>query len=93
MLLKKASEISVTLSAGETVKLKVVNYDENQDIAMIRITDEVMLKIPAVVELGDSDATKDGESGNGNRNTIINYLSQTATKGIVSALNRECSNK
>ena len=59
-VIEKANKITVTLSTGETVNAEIVNYDENQDIAMIRITDEGV-KMPAVAELGDSDALQVGE--------------------------------
>ena len=60
-VIEGASEISVTLSDNTTVAAKVVNYDENQDVAMLKITDSDV-KIPAVVELGDSDQLRQGES-------------------------------
>ena len=59
-VIQGAQEISVTLSNDVTTTAQVVNYDENQDVAMIKITDE-NVEIPATVELGDSDALQPGE--------------------------------
>ena len=39
-VIQGAQEISVTLSNDVTTTAQVVNYDENQDVAMIKITDE-----------------------------------------------------
>ena len=86
-VIEGASEISVTLSDNTTVAAKVVNYDENQDVAMLKITDSDV-KIPAVVELGDSDQLRQGESVIAIGTPLSTNLSQTVTNGIVSALNR-----
>lgn len=86
-VIEGASEISVTLSDNTTVAAKVVNYDENQDVAMLKITDNDV-KIPAVVELGDSDQLRQGESVIAIGTPLSTNLSQTVTNGIVSALNR-----
>ena len=86
-VIEGASEISVTLSDNTTVAAKVVNYDENQDVAMLKRTDGDV-KIPAVVELGDSDQLRQGESVIAIGTPLSTNLSQTVTNGIVSALNR-----
>lgn len=86
-VIEGASEISVTLSDNTNVAAKVVNYDENQDVAMLKITD-ADVKVPAVVELGNSDELKQGESVIAIGTPLSSNLSQTVTNGIVSALNR-----
>ena len=86
-VIEGASEISVTLSDNTNVAAKVVNYDENQDVAMLKITD-ADVKVPAVVELGNSDELKQGESVIAIGTQLSSNLSQTVTNGIVSALNR-----
>lgn len=86
-VIEGASEISVTLSDNTNVAAKVVNYDENQDVAMLKITD-ADVKVPAVVELGNSDELKQGESVIAIGTPLSTNLSQTVTNGIVSALNR-----
>ncbi|SCK01488.1 Putative serine protease HhoB precursor [uncultured Clostridium sp.] len=86
-VIKGAKEVSVTLSDNTTVSAKVVNYDENQDVAMLKITDE-NVKVPAVAELGDSDSLQQGEEVIAIGTPLSADLSQTVTNGIVSALNR-----
>ena len=82
-----AKEVTVTLSDGREVTASVVNYDENQDVAMIKITDE-SVKIPATVELGDSDSLQPGEEVIAICTPLSTELSSTVTKGIISATSR-----
>ena len=86
-VVKGAQEISVTLSNDVTTTAQIVNYDENQDVAMIKITDE-SVKIPATVELGDSDALQPGEEVIAIGTPLSTELSSTVTKGIISATSR-----
>lgn len=86
-VIQGAQEISVTLSNDVTTTAQVVNYDENQDVAMIKITDE-SVKIPATVELGDSDALQPGEEVIAIGTPLSTELSSTVTKGIISATSR-----
>ena len=76
-------DVTVILSTGEEVAAKVVNYDQNRDIAMIKLADGT--KVPAVAELGDSDGLYVGQEvvAIGTKN-----FAQTLTKGIVSGVNR-----
>ena len=64
----------------------VVNYDADQDVAMIKLNENV--EVPGVVELGNSDALQPGEEVLAIGNPLSKELSSTLTKGIVSALNR-----
>ena len=86
-VIQGAQEISVTLSNDVTTTAQVVNYDENQDVAMIKITDE-NVEIPATVELGDSDALQPGEEVITIGTPLSTELSSTVTKGIISATSR-----
>ena len=86
-VVKGAQEISVTLSNDVTTTAQKVNYDENQDVAMIKITDE-SVKIPATVELGDSDSLQPGEEVIAIGTPLSTELSSTVTKGIISATSR-----
>ena len=86
-VIQGAQEISVTLSNDVTTTAQVVNYDENQDVAMIKITDE-SVEIPATVELGDSDALQPGEEVIEIGTPLSTELSSTVTKGIISATSR-----
>lgn len=85
-VIEGSKEVTVTLSDKREVKAKVVNFDQNQDIAMLKIIDEI--KVPAVVELGDSDALNPGEELIAIGTPLSKDFSQTVTKGIVSAVNR-----
>ena len=86
-VIEGAKEVVVTLSDGRDVNAKVINYDENQDVAMIKISDDTV-KVPAVVELGDSDALKPGEEVIAIGSPLSKDFGQTVTAGIVSATNR-----
>ena len=86
-VVKGAQEISVTLSNDVTTTAQIVNYDENQDVAMIKITDE-SVKIPATVEIGDSDSLQPGEEVIAIGTPLSTELSSTVTKGIISATSR-----
>jgi len=86
-VIEGAKEVVVTLSDGRDVKAKVVNYDENQDVAMLKISDD-SVKVPAVVELGNSDALKPGEQVIAIGTPLSKEFNQTVTSGIVSAVNR-----
>ena len=86
-VIQGAQEISVTLSNDVTTTAQVVNYDENQDVAMIKITDE-SVELPATVELGDSDALQPGEEVIAIGTPLSTELSSTVTKGIISATSR-----
>ncbi|MCQ2969517.1 MAG: trypsin-like peptidase domain-containing protein [Clostridium sp.] len=89
-VIEGAQEISVTLSNDVTTTAHVVNYDENQDVAMIKIIDE-NVEIPATVELGDSDALQPGEEVIAIGTPLSTELSSTVTKGIISATSRNVS--
>lgn len=86
-VIEGANEVTVTLSDNRTVSAKVVNYDENQDVAMLKITDD-NIEVPAVAELGNSDELQQGEEVIAIGTPLSADLSQTVTNGIVSALNR-----
>lgn len=86
-VIEGAKEVVVTLSDGRDVKAKVINYDQNQDIAMLKISDD-SVEVPAVVELGDSDALKPGEQVIAIGSPLSKEFGQTVTAGIVSATNR-----
>lgn len=86
-VIEGAKEVTVTLSDGREVKAKVINYDENQDVAMIKISDDTV-KVPAVVELGDSDVLRPGEEVLAIGTPLSKDFNQTVTGGMVSAVNR-----
>ena len=86
-VIEGAKEVVVTLSDGRDVSARVVNYDQARDVAMLKITDD-SIKVPAVVELGDSDALKPGEQVVAIGSPLSKEFNQTVTSGIVSAVNR-----
>jgi serine protease Do len=82
-----AQQVQVVLSTNKTVAAKVVNYDANYDVAVLKITEKV--DIPAVVELGDSDNLQIGESVVAIGNPLGTDFFGSVTTGVVSALNRK----
>lgn len=85
-VIEGANEVKVLLSTGEEVDAKVVNYDAEKDIAMVKLADGV--KVPGVAELGDSDALYAGEEVIAIGTPLSTEFSATSTKGIISAINR-----
>jgi serine protease Do len=81
-----AQTVHVIFNDGREISAKVVNYDENQDLAVIRITEDV--QIPGVAELGDSNALEVGESVVAIGNPLGKEFIGTVTTGVVSAVNR-----
>lgn len=82
-----AQEVKVIFSDGKEVNAKVINYDAERDIAVIKITDDV--KMPGIAELGDSTTVKAGEEVIAIGNPLGKEFSSTVTKGIVSSPNRK----
>lgn len=82
-----AQQVKVILSDGTEVNAKVVNYDSEQDIAVVKITDNI--KVPGVVELGDSSQVQSGEDVIAIGNPLGKEFSSSVTKGIVSNANRK----
>ena len=82
-----ASEVKVILNDGTEVNAKVVNYDAQQDMAVVKITDDI--KVPGVAELGDSSILLAGEEVIAIGNPLGKEFSETVTKGIISSANRK----
>ena len=85
-VIKGATEVNVTLSTGEEVPATVVNYEETKDIAMLKIKEEIT--VPAVAELGDSDAIYPGAEVIAIGTPLSKNFAQTLTKGVISGNNR-----
>lgn len=81
-----AQTVRVIFNDGREISAKVVNYDESQDLAVIRITEDV--QVPGIAELGDSDALRAGESVVAIGNPLGKEFIGTVTTGVVSAVNR-----
>lgn len=86
-VIEGASEVKVTLNNNKEVKAKVINYDADIDLAVIKITDKT--DIPGVAEFGDSDKLQVGELAVAIGNPMGKELSGSVTAGVISALNRE----
>jgi serine protease Do len=86
-VIQGAQSISVILSNKKTVSAKVVNYDENQDLAVIKVTTKT--EMPAVAELGNSDNVQVGDSVVAIGNPLGKELLGSVTSGIISATKRE----
>ena len=80
-----AHKITVTLSSGETYAAELIGGDEVADLAIIKIN----AKNLPVVELGDSDALNQGQDVVAIGTPAGIEFAGTATKGIVSAINRD----
>lgn len=85
-VIKGAQDVKVVLNDGKEVEAKVINYDAENDIAVVKIKEE--MKMPGVVELGDSDSVQAGESVVAIGNPLGKEFLGTVTSGIVSAINR-----
>ncbi|WP_300382551.1 trypsin-like peptidase domain-containing protein [Clostridium sp.] len=86
-VIQDAKVVTVTLSDGRDIPAKVVNYDKNQDIAMLKLSDD-SIKVPGIVELGDSAVLKPGEEVLAIGTPLSKEFNQTLTGGYVSAVNR-----
>jgi serine protease Do len=81
-VIKEAKMITVTLSDGRVFKAKLIGSDPASDIALIQIPAEKLTAMP----IGNSDNLEVGDFVAAIGNPF--GLSQTATTGIVSALQR-----
>ncbi len=82
-----AQEVKVIFNDKKEVSAKIINYDSNMDLAIIKVTDSV--KMPAVAELGSSDSLQVGDPVVAIGNPMGKELLGSVTTGIISAKNRE----
>jgi serine protease Do len=82
-----AQEVKIIFSNGKEVSAKVINYDQEFDVAVVKITEDV--KMPAVAELGDSATLKVGESAVAIGNPLGKDFLGSVTTGVISAVNRK----
>ncbi|MGL4773892.1 MAG: S1C family serine protease, partial [Clostridium sp.] len=85
-VVKGSQEATITLSDKREVKAKVINYDEAQDVAMLKL--EEGTKVPAVAELGDSDGLYPGQEVIAIGTPLSKDFYQTVTGGLISSVNR-----
>lgn len=80
------NKVTVSMSDGKEVEADIVNYDQDRDIAMLKLAEGT--KVPGVAELGDSDALYVGQEVIAIGTPLGTNFAQTCTKGIVSGVNR-----
>lgn len=85
-VIQGANEVTVTLSDNTEVTATVVNYDQDKDIAMIKLKEGT--KVPAIAELGDSDEIYPGAEVIAIGTPLSKNFAQTLTKGVISGSNR-----
>lgn len=85
-VIQNAQEVTVTLSNQEEVSARVVNYDADKDIAMLKLAEGT--KVPAVAELGDSDEIYPGAEVIAIGTPLSKNFAYTLTKGVISGSNR-----
>lgn len=88
-VVENAESINVILSNKKQVSAKLVNYDANQDLAVIKVTSKTTM--PAIAELGDSSKVQVGDSVIAIGNPLGTQLLGSVTSGIISATNRSIS--
>lgn len=90
-----AKDLSVTFSDDKTYRAEVVKYDENNDIAIIRVRikdlSESTLSEIKPIKIGDSNSLEIGESVVAIGNAL--GYGQSVTTGVVSAVNRNFAPK
>ena len=82
-VVKGASKLTVTLNSGDTYEAKVIGYEEDSDVALIKIEAENL----STVQLGDSSSLRVGDEVAAVGNPL-GELTNTMTVGYVSALDR-----
>lgn len=80
------SNVAVLLANGTTLPAQVIGYDEQTDLAVVKVTSESALT-PA--EFGDSDALQVGETAYAIGSPGGVELANSMTNGIISAINRD----
>lgn len=87
-VIEGAQTVKVIFYNGIETDAKVINYDEANDIALLKLTDS-SVTIPATVTLGNSDELLVGESVVAIGSPLGKEFLGTTTAGIVSALDRD----
>ena len=85
-VIDNASSIEVTTNDNKSFSAELIGYDENSDIAILKIDDNI--KFPYII-FADSDQTKIGEWVLAVGNPF--NLTSTVTAGIISAKSRDLS--
>lgn len=86
-IVQGATDIEVELSDGANVSAYIIGYDEQTDLAILKV--DSSLSLPAI-EIGTAENLKIGSTVFAIGNPL--GLGQTVTRGIVSATNRDTGN-
>ncbi|UOQ45239.1 trypsin-like peptidase domain-containing protein [Halobacillus salinarum] len=84
-VVKNASELEVVLSNGEKAKAELKGTDPLTDLAVIQIDSD---KVKKVAKLGSAEDVEVGQTAIAIGNPLGTDFAGSATKGIVSGLNR-----
>lgn len=84
-VIEGASDVQV-LWQGKYLKAEIVGFDELTDLAVLRVTEDVVL--PAV-RMGDPEQVRAGDWAIVIGNPLGNQFADTVTVGVVSAVGRE----
>jgi len=85
-VISDAKQVSIILNNGKEAPAKVVNYNAESDVAVVKITEKIQM--PAVAELGDSDKLEVGELAVAIGNPLGRDFLGSVTVGVISAVNR-----
>lgn len=88
-VIEGSTSVKVLLSTGKELDATIVNYNQQMDLAVIKLPEGT--KVPGVVELGDSDAIYSGQEVLAIGTPLSKDYAQTCTKGVISASNRKVS--
>ena len=87
-VIEGAQVVKIIFYDGVETEAKVINYDEANDMALLKITDPT-ITVPATVVLGNSDELQVGESVVAIGSPLGKEFLGTTTSGIISALDRD----
>lgn len=86
-VIANANQVKVIFNNGKEVNAKIVNYQPEADLAVLKITDKV--ELPGVATLGDSENLQVGEQVVAIGNPLGKEYLGSVTTGIVSAVSRD----
>lgn len=84
-IIADATNISVTLYSGEVLEAEVIGTSVSDDLAVLKVEGDSF----PIVQIGNSDTIKVGETAIAIGNPSGDNAAWTTTQGIISALNRE----
>ena len=87
-VIEGAQIVKIIFYDGVETEAKVINYDEANDIALLKIMDST-ITVPSTVVLGNSDELQVGESVVAIGSPLGKEFLGTTTAGIISALDRD----